>query len=129
MKKYIIMITITFVLVLVILFYNPNNKYLGVYKDTFTIEYNIDEGNQSKWSYSMSNSLIELAKEGNNGTNNYFWQFKPIKDGTTTLKFIYKESIDDLYTYEIIYDLTIKGNKIIWTNGEAKGLIDYPNPY
>ena len=55
--RYFIIFLITFILVTLILFYNP---YLGVYKDKMTIYYEFNESNYS-WSYDISdNSIIGI---------------------------------------------------------------------
>ncbi len=123
MKKYwfiYVLFFITLVISLFIMFYDPYKDSLKVYKDTMTIELFIEEDGYN-WEYEMDNNILNVNEKGDS------WIFSPLKDGTTTLTFYFKNSEDVKYTIE--YVLNVKGNKIIWTSGKAKGLLDYPNPY
>lgn len=71
MKKIIIMFIITIIISMIIIFYNPNKKYLGVYKDNITIEYDI---NECIWSFELKNNNLKLID--NNKTNaKELWKF------------------------------------------------------
>ena len=119
--RYYIIFGITFILLLIILFYNPNSKYLGVYKDKITIEYNYDDEGYS-WSYENDNDNVEVETINNNKYILY-----PKKDGKYNITFKY--SNEENNKYEIKYEFEIKDNKIYWLSGEGIGLLDYPNPY
>ena len=115
--RYCIIFGITFILALIIIFYNP---YLAVYKDSITIYYdNYEEG--YLWNYSIDNDNLKLIESSNNK-----WVFKPNKNGKVKLTYYYKSDNENKYT--IYYEFKVKGNKIFWTKGEAKGLLSYPNP-
>ena len=53
---------------------------------------------------------------------------KKIEDNLTD-PYYYDKKEDGSYKYKIVYEFTIKGNKIIWVDGTAYGMLDYPNPY
>ena len=116
--SYFVIFFTTFLIVLVILFYNP---FLGVYKNNVTIEYNAnDEG--YKWKYEIDGKSLLLDNEDDNK-----WTFKINKNGITNIKFIY--SNDEDAKYEIFYKFRVFGKHIIWLDGYGKGLLEYPNPY
>lgn len=119
--RYYIIFGITFILLLIILFYNPNSKYLGVYKDKITIEYNYDDEGYS-WSYEDDNDNVKVETINNNKYILY-----PKKDGKYNIAFKY--SNEENNKYEIKYEFEINDNKIYWLSGEGTGLLDYPNPY
>lgn len=119
--RYYIIFGVTFVLLLIILFYNPSSKYLGVYKDKITIEYNYDDEGYS-WSYEDDNDNVKVETINNNKYILY-----PKKDGKYNITFKYNK--DENNKYEIKYEFEIKDNKIYWLSGEGIGLLDYPNPY
>lgn len=116
--RYFIIFFITFILCLLILFYNP---YLGVYKDNMTI-YLEDNVENFSWSYELNNDNIMLYNKDNNN-----WTFVPNKNGVTDLFFTYTNK--DSVKYKIYYKLKIKNNKIYWLEGYGEGLLSYPNPY
>ena len=116
--RYFIIFGITIVLVLIILFYNP---FLGVYKNTITIEYNYnDEG--YTWNYDLEGDSLVLKEENDNK-----WVFKVNKNGITNITFVYSNEGD--IKYEINYKLRVVGKHILWLDGLGKGLLEYPNPY
>ena len=108
--RFYIMFGLTAIICLYILFFSPLTKYLSIFNDSMTIEYD------------MENENIKLKEYDDNKQI-----FVPNKNGKTVLTFYYKNEDDVLY--EITYGLKIRGNKIIWINGEGKGLTSYPNPY
>lgn len=125
MKKYlrfIIMATITLILVLIILFYNPNAKYLGIYKNSFTIKYDFNDDGY-KWQYDIDPNMfnIEINNDGS-------WTFNPLNSGISDIIFYYKNDAGDI-KYKIYYKFEIKNNKIYWIEGYGDGLLSYPNPY
>ena len=122
--RYIIIFGVTLILSLIIIFYNPNSKYLGVYNDKLTIEYTYDEENY-KWIYESDHDFFSVKQVGNSK-----WILTPKKDGETKITYYYtNDDTIENSIYEIYYKFTIKNNKIYWTESEAKGLLDYPNPY
>lgn len=124
-KKYLrfyIMFGVTFIISIYLIFFGPTSKYLAVYEDKMTIEYDMDTKEGYEWSYESSNDNLELSSSECDK-----WVFKPNKNGDTTLTFYYKNS--DKTLYKIIYGIKVLGNKIIWTKGEGTGLTSYPNPY
>ena len=111
--RYIIMFGLTIIIALLILFY-PRN-YLMKFNNCVTIDYNnFIEGN---WEYEISNDNILLKESADNK-----WIFVPNKNGKVNLTFINDE-------YKIEYEFDVKNNIIIWKQGQASGLLDYPNPY
>jgi len=121
--RFIVMFGITIVLALIMIFYNPNKKYLAVYKNEMTIYYNIEEEGYS-WSYKISDDNLKETK-----SENLSWTFIPVKDGEVTLTYYFKkDNSEEEYKYKIDYTFKIEGKKIIWTNGYANGLLNYPNP-
>ena len=82
--RYYIIFGITFILLLIILFYNPNSKYLGVYKDKITIEYN----------YNEIEGGIEMEEQKNIPD-----EYKPI-------------SMWGYFGYEILFSIPIKNNTL-----------------
>ncbi len=119
--RYIIMFVVTIVISLIIIFY-PRN-YLLKFKDSVTIDYQ-SIGKDDLWSYDIDNNNLELLNSSNN-----LWKFIPAKNGKTVLTYYYDKKEDGSYKYKIVYEFTIKGNKIIWVDGTAYGMLDYPNPY
>lgn len=124
-KKYLrfyVMFGLTAIICIYILFFSPLTKYLSIYKDSMTIEYDMETKEGYSWIYELENENIKLKEFDNNK-----WVFVPNKNGKTVLTFYYKKDNDILY--KITYGLKVKGNKIIWTSGEGTGLMSYPNPY
>ena len=116
------MFGLTAIICLYILFFSPLTKYLSIYNDSMTIEYDMETKEGYSWIYELENENIKLKEYDDNK-----WIFVPNKNGKTVLTFYYKNEDDVLY--EITYGLKIRVNKIIWINGEGKGLTSYPNPY
>ena len=117
--RYYIIFGVTFILLLIILFYNP---YLGIYDDKLTIDYNsIDQEDGYKWEYSINNDNLVLTNSDESK-----WSFKPNKNGTVDVVFKYISEEKCKYTIE--YKFKVKGRKIYWIKGEGHGLIDFPNP-
>ncbi len=124
-KKYLrfyIMFGVTAILSIYLIFWGPTSKYLAVYKNKMTIEYDIDLKDGYSWSFESDNDNVKLSSSEDNK-----WVFEPNKNGNTTLTFYYKN--EDNTLYKIIYGLKVLKNKIIWTKGEGTGLTSYPNPY
>ncbi len=115
--RYIIIFSITFILCMFIIFYNP---YLGVYDKSITI-YLDDELENYDWNYKIDNDNLELSSFD---TNN--WTFTVNKNGISNLYFTYSDQ--DNIKYEIYYKLRVRNNKIYWLEGYGKGLLEYPNP-
>ena len=115
--RYILIFGITLILALFIIFYNP---YLGVYKDTITINLD-DEVENYDWTFKLDNDSLVLSESNNNE-----WIFKPNKDGITNLYFTYSDQQNT--KYEIYYKIKVSGSKIYWLEGYGKGLLSYPNP-
>ena len=114
--RYIIIFGVTLIISLFLIFYSQ--QYLMKYNDIITVDYtNLTEDNL--WNYEISNNNIKLKEN-----KDKIWTFVPNKNGKVTLTFKY-----DNNKYKIIYELKIKGNKIIWISGKAYGLLDYPNLY
>ena len=122
-KTIVIMFIITIIISSILIFYNPYKKYLGVYKDTITIEYDIFDCN---WAYKLTNYNLELESH-NKTSEKESWIFKIKNDGIEKLVFNCLENDDEVYN--IYYNLKINKNKIFWIEGEGKGVFDYPNPY
>ncbi len=116
--RYIIIFSVTIILSLFIIFYNP---YLGVYKDSVTINLNNDLDNYS-WNYTIDNDNLKLVSSDDSN-----WKFIPQRDGETNLLFSYSNN-DDI-KYEIYYKFKIKNKTIYWLEGYCNGLLSYPNPY
>ena len=115
--RYIVIFTVTFILALFIIFYNP---YLGVYNDTITIELD-DQIEGYEWNYESDSDSLVLVESSNSS-----WKYIINKDGITNL--VFKYSNQDDTKYEIYYKLKVKKNKIYWLEGYGKGLLSYPNP-
>ena len=116
--RYFIIFGVTFILLLFILFYNP---YLGVFKDSVTIEYDYHEEGYS-WDYEIDKDCLKISSEEENK-----WVFIPNKNCTCNL--LYRYNNGEEVMYEIAYEFKVKGNKIYWLTGSGNGLLSYPNPY
>ena len=116
------MFGVTALVSIYLVFWGPASKYLAVYNDKMTIEYDMDSKDGYSWSYESTNDNVKLTSDEDDK-----WVFEPNKNGNTTLTFYYKNA--DKTLYKIIYGLKVLGNKIIWTKGEGTGLTSYPNPY
>ena len=122
--RYYIIFGITIVLALLIMFYNPNSKkYLGIYKEDLTIEYNIIEDGYV-WNYLSNSDIVSIEK-----ISDTKWIVKPLKDGIVNVSFEFNNLETNERKYQIDYEFKIKNNKIYWTSGTGYGLLDYPNPY
>ena len=53
------MFSITLIICILLMFWNPKSKYLGIYKNKMTIEYNFNEKNYD-WKYNISNNIIDI---------------------------------------------------------------------
>ena len=116
--RYFIIFTITIILALFIAFYKP---YLYVYNDSVTIEYNYNEPDY-RWEYDINNNNLSIKKVTDNK-----WILTPKSNGKTFISFKYVNNDDVKYT--INYEFKVSNKKIYWINGEAKGLLNFPNPY
>ena len=119
--RYYIIFGITIVIVALLIFYP--SKYLHIYKDQVTINYEVlEETDNELWTYDISNDNLVLDKQSNKK-----WTFKANKNGEVSIYFYYDKK-DDTERYMIEYKFKVKGNKIYWTYGNASGLLDFPNP-
>lgn len=116
--RYFIIFTITIILALFIAFYKP---YLYVYNDSVTIDYNYNEPDY-RWEYDINNNNLSIKKVTDNK-----WILTPKSNGKTFISFKYVNNDDVKYT--INYEFKVSNKKIYWINGEAKGLLNFPNPY
>ena len=116
------MFGVTFLISIYLILFGPSSKYLAVYKNTMTIEYDMKDVDGFTWKYEKSNDNLKLISNDDKK-----WVFESNKNGKTTLTFYYKSK--DKTLYKIVYDIKVLGNKIIWTKGEGTGLSSYPNPY
>lgn len=121
--RYYVIFGITAIILALILFYNPNSKYLGVYENIVNIEYDYNDKGYN-WIYEDNNDNLLIDKINDNK-----WTLKVNKDGEYEINFYYTDSTKEKYKYKIYYKFIVKNDKIYWLNGEAKGLLDYPNPY
>ena len=117
------MFTLTAIISLLLIFYNPDKKMLGVYKDKITIEYDITN---CTWDYTLKNDTIKLDSHLQDDIKET-WIFNYIKDGDEFLEFECKKDEDIIYT--IKYTFKVTNNKIKWIEGEGIGMYDFPNPY
>ena len=114
--RYFIIFSITFILLLLILFYNP---YLGVYKDYINISLE-DSIENYDWSFETDNDNIKLVD-----STDHSWKFKINKNGITNLNFIYSDSNN--IKYQIFYKLKFKHNKIYSLKVKVKKSLLYRN--
>ncbi|MGM9877762.1 MAG: hypothetical protein ACI33S_03840 [Bacilli bacterium] len=121
--RFYIIFGITFLLLGIIIFYNPYSEYLGVYKDSVNIEYNFNDEDYF-WIYEIDNDNLNIKQIDTNK-----WSLSINKDGITNVIFYYFNDKTNDTKYKINYEFKIKNNKIYWTQGEGKGLLDFPNPY
>ncbi len=120
--RYYIIFGITLVIALIILLYPQ--KYLNRFNNKVTIDYStIVDTNNELWVYEIDNDNLKLDNQ-----NDKKWTFKINKEGITKLTFYYDKN-DESQKYKIYYKFEIKKNKIYWIEGNAIGLLDYPNPY
>jgi energy-coupling factor transporter transmembrane protein EcfT len=116
--RYFIIFGITLVLTLIILFSNP---FLGTYKNKMTIKYDeVEEG--YRWEYKSKGNALKIIKEKDNE-----WVFKPNKTGKYEITYYYKNEEGTKVT--IYYKFRVFGKRIFWMEGNAKGVLNYPNPY
>ena len=116
--RYFIIFIITIILAIFIAFYKP---YLYVYNNSVTIEYDYNDIDYS-WVYSVDNNNLNIEKVNKNK-----WILTPKSNGKTLISFKYTNNDNIKYIIDYVFD--IKGNKIYWVSGEAKGLLNFPNPY
>lgn len=125
MNRFIVMGLITLVLVVLIFTYNPSGKYLAVYKNRATIEFNIEDG------YNLSSELtgdaLYLEKEEIK-SKSVSWILIPKSDGKTVIKYTYKKDNSDDSIYTVTYEFKVTDNIMYWIKGEAIGILDFPNP-
>lgn len=121
--RYYIIFGVTFILLLIILFYNPNDKYLGIYNNSVNIKLD-DFSDEYKWIYDKDDSInIDQI-------DNFTWKLDFSNDGKSKITYYYTNTgKSDDAKYIIYYEFEKNKNKIYWISGEAKGLLDFPNPY
>ncbi len=124
MKRFIIMGLVTLVLVLIIIFYDPNKNYLGVFKDNITID--SIKVTDCTWEYEINGASLVLDSE-ETVNNTISSKYKIFKEGSSSI--IYRCTNADETKYTITYSFNVKDNKIIWTEAESLGLLDFSNPY
>lgn len=122
-KRLLILFSITIIIVLYIIFF-MKSKYLGIYDNEISIIKEYEKNQDYSWSYSLDNKIVDINDKDSGNT--YSLSIKALEDGKCVLKLLYNSDTDT--KYEIIYGLTIKEDKIYWTYGESKGLVDLPNP-
>lgn len=125
MNRFILMGIITLIMLVIIFTYNPNGRYLAIYEDKVTIDYNVDKGYNLSMDLSGKSLFLEKKEIDN---NNISWTFLPNADGTTVIEFVYKKDGEENSIYTVTYELKVIDNKIYWIKGDAKGLLDFPNP-
>ena len=116
--RYIIMFSITILLAVIIIFYNP---FLGVYKNNVTIEYDYSEEGYY-WEYDLDGESLKI-----NSIEDNKYTFEINKNGISEITFIYTNGED--IKYDIYYKFRVFGKKIYWLEGVGKRLVNYPNPY
>ena len=121
--RFYVIFGVTFILLGLIIFYDPYSKYLGVYDGVVNIEYNYSDEDY-EWIYDYTGDNLKVEEINNNK-----WSLSTIKDGICNITFYYLNEKTNDIKYKIYYEFEIKDKKIFWINGEAKGLLDYPNPY
>ena len=121
--RYYIIFGITLILTMFILFFDPYKDYLGVYKNTATVEYDEKEEGY-EWILIPSNDNLTI-----NEINNNKWTIHINKKGDTNIeaKFINFETNDVKYT--INYKFNNNGRKLFWLDGIAKGMTNFNDPY
>lgn len=120
--RYFIIFGVTIAIALLILFYPQ--KYLYKYENEITIDYNnLKDTTAELWTYEINNENLKLMNQVDKK-----WTFKINKEGITDLIFYYDKN-GESQKYKIYYKLEIKNDKIYWLEGNALGLLDYPNPY
>lgn len=116
---------ITFIIVIIIFVYDPNGKYLGVYNDSITIEYIVDE--RCEYIVDLDGDSLFLS-EKEEKEKSVVWKFLPNSDGVAIIKFTCNEGGGSKSVYLVKYELKVFKNKIYWIKGEAVGITDFPNP-
>ena len=94
-KKYLrfyIMFGVTALVSIYLVFWGPASKYLAIYNDKMTIEYDMDSKDGYSWSYESTNDNVKLTSDEDDK-----WVFEPNKNGNTTLTFYYKNGDKTLY--------------------------------
>lgn len=125
MNRFIIISAVTLLMLLIILFYNPDKKYLGVYNASITINNTIEEGYD--WDYEVTGKELKIKDTIIEGAS-IKWEFIPESDGEVSITYIYKKEDEKETIYKIKYDFKIVGEKIYWIKGESTGMVDFPNP-
>ncbi len=121
--RYYIIFGVTIILAIFILFFDPYKDYLGVYKNSATLEYSQKEEGY-EWVLISSNDNLIVKEENNNK-----WTIHINKVGETDIEanFINLDTND--VKYKINYKFNNNGKKLFWLDGMAKGLDDFINPY
>ena len=116
--RYYIIFGITIVFSLLIIFCTP---YLGTYKNRMTIEYdNVKDG--YSWTYKEKGNALKIIEKSENK-----WIFKPNKTGIYEITYYLKKDQEE--ESKIYYKFFVINKRIFWLEGNAKGLLNYPNPY
>lgn len=123
MKRFMIIGSVTIVLLIIILFYDPYKNYLAVYIDNMTIDQTVESDNYY-WDVKLSNELISMKNDRVNS-----WEFYPNNNGTTSIVFSYINKETNKIDKTITYKFKIKSNKLLWLSAECSVLEDFPSPY
>ena len=125
MNRFVIIGAVTLLMLLIIIFYNPNKKYLNIYKDSITISNTVEDG--YNWSYELSSNKLKIKDTIIEGES-IKWNFTPESDGTVSITYTYKKENEEEEIYKIKYDFKVVEEKIYWIKGESTGTVDFPNP-
>ncbi len=120
--RFYIIFGITLILLICILFYNPNGEYLGIYKENVKITYDYDDKDYF-WIFEVSNNNIKVDE-----INNNTWNLSANNNGNFYINFYYTKDNKENYKYKIYYEFKVEKGIIYWIYGEANGLLDFPNP-
>ena len=121
--RYYIIFGLTFIGILIILFFDPYKDYLGVYKNNATIEYKEKEDGY-EWILISSNDNLIIEEINNNK-----WNIKINKKGSTNVKATFINMTTNDIKYTINYKFKNNGKKLFWLDGIGKGISDFSNPY
>ena len=121
--RFYIIFGVTFILCAYLIFFDPFAKYLGIYKNDMIIEYDIVEDGYH-WECN-NNDVLDYKKISDNK-----WKFETNKNGDASVvfNFVNNEDPSDI-KYTVTYKFDVFFNQIFWSDGEAFGLLDFPNPY
>ena len=121
--RFYIIFGVTFILCAYLIFFDPFAKYLGIYKNDMIIEYDIVEDGYH-WECD-NNDVLDYKKISDNK-----WKFDTNKNGDASVvfNFVNNEDPSDI-KYTVTYKFDVFFNQIFWSDGEAFGLLDFPNPY